>query len=101
MLSQRARLQWDTYVAARQAQATPFGHRDELHRFLIGIHLRGEQVTAAELGELLDGATADAAERDALGALVDNGLALLVSYERQVAAEDASYVEDVHGGFQV
>ena len=101
MLSERARLQWDTYVAAKQAQATPFGHRDELHRFLIGIHLRGELLTAPELRELLDSATADATERDALADFIEAGLALLASYERIMAAEDEAYADGAEGGFQV
>lgn len=101
MLSERTRLQWDTYVAARRAQATPFGDRDELHRFLVGVHLRGELLTAPELRDLLDKVTADAAERDALGTFVENGLALLVSYEGLLAAEDEAYNEGAQGGFQV
>lgn len=101
MLSERARLQWDTYVAARKSHATPFGDRDELHRFLIGVHLRGEQLTARELRDLLDIATDEAAERDALLTFVEDGLALLVSYERLTAAEDEAYVDGVQGGFQV
>lgn len=101
MLSERARLQWDTYVAAKQAQTTPFGDRDELHRFLIGVYLRGEQFTAPEMKDLLDKATADVAERDALGTFVEDGLALLASYERLTAAEDEAYFDGAQGGFQV
>lgn len=101
MLSDRSRLQWDTYLAARQAQATPFGHRDELHRFLIGVHLRGEQLAVAELRELLAKAGTDGPERDALHAFVEDGLALLASYERIVAVEDEADVDGVEGGFQV
>lgn len=101
LLSERARLQWDAYVAAKQAQTTPFGDRDELHRFLIGIHLRGEQLTTGELGELLDQATGEATERVALETLVDDGLALLTSYERIMAAEDAAYDDAAQGGSQV
>lgn len=101
MLSERARLQWDTYVAARKAHATPFGDRDELHRFVIGITLRGELLTTSELGDLLDKATTDPAERDALAAFIEDGLALLASYERLVEAEEAAYSDGVHGGYQV
>lgn len=101
LLSERARLQWDTYVAARKAHATPFGDRDELHRFLIGIHLRREQLTAPELRDLLAGATDEAAERDALGTFVEDGLALLASYERLTAADEEAYVDGAQGGFQV
>lgn len=101
MLSERARLQWDTYVAAKKAQATPFGDRDELHRFLIGVHLRGEQFTAPELGELLGKVTADVAERDALATFVEDGLALLASFERLTSAEDEAYVDGAQDGFQV
>lgn len=101
MLSERSRLQWDTYLAARQAQSTPFGHRDELHRFLIGVHLRGEQVAVTELRDLPDKAGADGPDRDALHAFVEDGLALLASYERLIAAEDEAYADGVEGGFQV
>lgn len=90
MLSERSRLQWDTYVAARKAQAAPCGDRDELHRFMIGVHLRGEQLTAPELGDLLDAAGADAAERDAVSTFVENGMALLQSYDRLVDADEGS-----------
>jgi len=99
VLSERSNLQWDTYMAARRAHATPFGNRDELHRFLIGVHLRGEQLTAPEMGELLDRAGADAAERDAIGTFVEDGLALLASYERIVAFEDGAYA-DSDGAFE-
>lgn len=99
MLSERSKLQWDTYPAAHRALATPFGDRDELHPFIIGAHLRGEQLTAPELGELLDKGGADAAERDAVASLVENGLALLASYERIVAFEDGAH-GDGDGGFE-
>lgn len=86
-------------MAAREAQATPFGHRDELHRFLIGINLRDEQLTAPELRDLLEAVPAP--ERDALAGFIEDGLALLASYDRLVAAEDAAYGEGVHDGYQV
>lgn len=94
MLSERSKLQWDTYLAARRAQATPFGDRDELHRFVIGVHLRGEQATVAEMGELIDKASPDTTERDAIGSFVEDGLALLASYERIVSFEDGAYVDN-------
>ena len=101
VLSDRARLQWDAYVAARRAQLVPFGDRDELHRFLIGIHLRGEVFTEGELAVLVDRATGDASERDALVSFVEGGLALLESYERLTAAEDEAYVDGAEGGYQI
>lgn len=102
LLSERTRLQWNTYLAAKKAQATPFGDRDELHRFVIGVHLRGELLTAAALRDLLDQATGDGAERDALASFVEDGLALLASYERLVAAEAGDDDEGgVHGGFMI
>ncbi|MGI8685059.1 MAG: hypothetical protein ACR2MO_08245 [Acidimicrobiales bacterium] len=100
MLSDRSRLQWDTFLAARRAHATPFGDRDELHRFIIGVHLRGEQVTAPDMGELLDKAGAGVSERETVGSFVENGLALLASYERIVAFEDGAYA-DSDGVFEV
>lgn len=87
MLSERSRRQWAAYLAAREAQATPFGDRDELHRFLVGVHRRGEELTAPELRDLLEQSGADPAERDTLAAVVEDGLSLLASYERLVAAE--------------
>ena len=94
MLSERSRLQWDTYLAARRAQTTPFGDRDELHRFVIGVHLRGEQMTAPEPGELLDEGGAGAAERDSMGSVVEIGLALPSSYARIVAFADGAHADD-------
>lgn len=94
MLSERSRLQWETYLAARRSQATPFGDRDELPRFLVGVHVRGEQLTVPELGELLDKAGSVVAERDAIPSFVEDGLALLGSYARIVAYEDGAYADN-------
>lgn len=101
MLSERSRVQWDAYAAARTAQATPFGHRDELHRFLVGVHLRGETPTAQELRELLGKVTADDAERDGLTDFVEQSLALLQFYDRLVDGEDEHYTDRVEGGFEL
>ena len=101
MISERSRAQWVSYVAARLAESTPFGDRDELHRFLVGIHLRGEQLTAPELRELLDLVSADAVERDTLTEFIEGGLALLQSYDRLVDGEDSAYSNQVDGGFHI
>ena len=101
MLSERSKVQWDAYVAARSAQTTPFGHRDELHRFLVGVHLRGEPLTAQELRALLDRVTGDDAERDALAAFVEQSLALLRFYDQLVEGEDDNYSDRAEGGFEL
>ena len=102
MLSERARHQWTAFATARQAHTTPFGERDELHRFLVGIHLRGEVLAAAELGALLDEAGVEGREREDLATVVEAGLALLSAYDRQVEYEEQTYEEaQDHGGFRI
>lgn len=101
MLSERTKLQWGTYVAARQARITPFGDRDELQRFLVGLHLRGEELTLPELHALLDQVGLDSAERESLIELVEAGLELLEAYDEIVAAEDAAYDDPEQGGFRI
>lgn len=93
MLSERLRRQWDAYLTARAAGPTAFAARDELHRFLAGVHRRGEDLTAAELGELLDAAGAGAADRDALARAVESGLALLTAYDRGADAEEPAHAD--------
>lgn len=101
MVSERSRLQWETCVAARQARTTTFSDRDELHRFLVGIHIRGEQLIAPELGHMLEATGADDAERDTLAAFVEDGLALPLAYDNLMEAEDEAYSDGVHGGYQI
>ena len=101
MLSERSKAEWDAYVAARSAQTTPFGHRDELHRFLAGIHLRGESLTAGELGQLLDQVTDDDAERDSLTDFVEQGLALLQYYDHLVSGENGHGSDGVEGWLEL
>lgn len=100
MLSERSRQQWTTYAQARAAEGSPFGDRDELHRFLIGVHLRGEALAAGELKGLLDEAGAEGQDREDLVALVESGLALLEFYERLVEAEDANYEDADEAGWR-
>lgn len=102
MLSERARQQWAAFALARTADTAPFGDRDELHRFLIGIHMRGEPLAAAELSALLDDVDLSAGERQELVSFVEWGLALLAAYDRVVEAEDEAYQEctDI-GGIEV
>lgn len=101
MLSERAHQQWTAYAQARAADVSPFGHRDELYRFLVGIHLRGEVLAAAELKELLDEAGVDGQEREELVALVESGLALLEAYDRVVEAEDGAYEDADEAGWRI
>ena len=101
MLSERARHQWTAFAMARLAATAAFGDRDELHRFLVGLHLRGELLSAAELAGLLDEAGLTGADRDDLVTLIESGLALLTSYDRMRGAEERAYAEEEeeHGGF--
>ncbi len=101
MLSERARHQWTAYAEARAAAAAPFGDRDELHRFLVGIHLRGELLPAPELRALLDEAGLEGSERDEAVTLIDFGLALLAFYDRLVENEDGAYVDAEDHGFRI
>lgn len=101
MLSERARHQWTAYVRARSAEVAPFGDRDELHRFLIGIHLRGEDVAAPELRPLLDEAGLAGEERQDVMTLIESGLALLAAYDRLVEGEDGAYEDSDDHGFRI
>lgn len=101
MLSDRARHQWRAYTEARAAAAAPFGDRDELHRFLVGMHLRGELLPAAELRGLLDEAGIDGRERDEIVTLIESGLALLDLYDRLVENEDGAYQDAEDHGFRI
>lgn len=102
MLSDRARLQLDAYVQARGHGNGPFRAPDETARFLVGVKMRGEPFSAAELGALMDGAGAQGAERDELYTRVEWGLSLLDVYVRHLDLEDSAYTE-VHeyGGFEI
>jgi len=102
MVSDRCRLQWGAYAQARGHDTAVFQARDELHRFLVGLHLRGEVLSAADLGSLLDEAGVDAAERDELVERIHWGLALLDSYRARVEEEQAEYDEvREYGGFEI
>ena len=102
MLSDRARLQWDSYVQARGDDKGPFRARDELNRFLVGVRMRGEPVSAADLAALMDEAGVQGAERDELVTRVEWGLSLLDAHAHQLDLEDSAYTE-VHqyGGFEI
>ena len=102
MVSDRARQLWSAYVRARGTGTAPFCERDELHRFLVGLHLRSEVLSAAGLASLLDEAGVEGDERQALVEGIESGLALLDAYVRQVGMEDGAY-EDVEtfGGFEI
>lgn len=101
MLSDRARYQWTAYATARRADTAPFGVGDELNRFLVGIHLRGEQITAAELGDLIDEAGVEGKDREELVTLVETGLGLLSFYERQLQVEERGYEDPEGAGFRI
>ncbi|MGH9179584.1 MAG: hypothetical protein ACRD0N_13645 [Acidimicrobiales bacterium] len=101
MLSERARQQWTSYAHARSADLSPFGDRDELHRFLVGLHLRGEVLAAGDLKGLLDEAGVAGQEREELVALVESGLALLEAYDRVVEAEDSNYDDADEAGWRI
>jgi hypothetical protein len=101
MLSDRARHQWTAFATARKADTAPFGRRDELNRFLVGVHLRGEQLTAAELSDLLDEAGVEGQDREELVSLVETGLGLLAFYERQLEVEERGYEDPEGAGFRI
>lgn len=96
MLSERSRSHWETFVRARGSGSAPVLERDELYRFLVGVHLRGEEVTAHELKELLDSADLGDDDRLALTAFVSSALELLASYDA-ILDEDRRAREGVAG----
>jgi hypothetical protein len=93
MSSQWARLEWDAYVQTRGHDNGPFRANDELNRFLVGVKIRGELLSAAELAALLDEAGVQGAERDDLVARIEWGLSLLDAYTRQRDLADEAYAE--------
>lgn len=103
MLSDRAREQWAAYVQARGSDTALFDERDELHRFMVGLHVRGEPLSAADLASLLDAAgLAEGDERDGIVSRIEAGLALLDSYERHLNVEHEVYGEvERYGGFEI
>lgn len=102
MLSERSRSQWETFVRARRTGTATVLERDELHRFLVGVHVRGEELTAHELKELLDGTDLDDDDRVALTTFVSSGLGLLVSYDAIVEEDQRAYEDDfADDGFEM
>lgn len=101
MLSDRARHQWAAYATARKAATAPFGHRDELNRFLVGLHLRGEQLTAAELSDLIDAAGVHGQDREELVSAVETGLELLAFHQRQLEVEERGYDDPEGAGLRI
>lgn len=102
MVSDRAREQWRAYVRARDRDTALFDERDELHRFVVGLHLRTEMLSTADLGSLLDEAGLDAGEREAVTDGIESGLSLLAAYDQLVRQEDEAYSDvDRHGGFEI
>lgn len=94
-------MHWDAYVAARSAQTTPFGDRDELHRFIVGVHLSGEPLTAQDLRELLDRVAGDDAERDALATFIEQSLALLTFYDQRPGDDDDYDSDQMEGWLEL
>ncbi|MDP9389742.1 MAG: hypothetical protein M3Q48_17955 [Actinomycetota bacterium] len=102
MLSERSRSQWDTFVRARASDTAPVLERDELHRFLVGVHLRGEELTAHELKELLDGTDLGDEDRLALTSFVSSALGLLTSYDAILEEDQRAYEDDpADDGFEL
>lgn len=102
MSSEWARLEWDAYVQTRGHDDGPFRADDELNRFLVGIKIRGELVSAAEMAALMDQAGVRGAERDDLVTRIEWGLSLLDAYTGQVDMADAAYAEVQEcGGFEI
>ncbi|HVM01651.1 MAG TPA: hypothetical protein VM263_03195 [Acidimicrobiales bacterium] len=102
MVSDRGRLQWGAYVQARARDNGVLPAGDELNRFLVGLHMRGEVLAAAELASLLDEAGLEGAERDGLVERIQWGLSLLDAYAHQLDLEESAYEEvHEHGGFEI
>lgn len=102
MVSDRARQQWGAFVKVRGADTALFRERDELHRFLVGLQLRGEPLSAADLGALLDEADVDGDAREQLVERIEWGLALLHAYGNQVRLDEDAYDEvDRCDGFEI
>lgn len=87
MISERSRTEWEGFARARASAAAPFLDSDRLFRFLVGLHLRGEELTAHELKELLDGTGLGEGERRDLTAFVEAALGMLAAYDA-VLGED-------------
>lgn len=61
---------------------------------LVGIHVRGEEMTAGELAAILDEVALPEAARDEAVAYIESAVHLLDTYDASVRREEASYDDD-------
>lgn len=87
MLSQRSQDEWRALVGGPDG-ASVLLEREALNPFLVGVHLRGEEVVANDLARLLDGAAVPDDERDGLAAYVEAALHLLDIYDQSMQDDD-------------
>lgn len=92
-LSIWTRQDWDLFAAAIGRDDKVLA-RAGLHRFLIGIALREEQLNAHELGQLLDLTDLDVDARTRLADEIEFALGLLAAYDRLVGADEDDDQDD-------
>lgn len=95
MVSGRSRRDWQAFVAAAGEQPLD---RELLHRFLIGVHRRGEALYAHDFKTLLEEASLPSDTQEELISFVEPALALLRAYDRVlIEDEDVFSFDEVMG----
>lgn len=87
MLSERSQVQWHQLTAGEDGRVAALD-REALAPWLVGIHLRGEELSAHDLRGLLDELDLPDDERDGLVAYVEAALGLLATYDVALAFDD-------------
>ena len=88
-LSQESLQEWEAVAASLGTDASRPLDRELLNRFLIGVHSRGEELSAHDLALLLDELDVQPERARELVSLIEAGLGLLEDYDRLRGAEGA------------
>ena len=87
-LSERSLSEWSAFAQSAGADASNPFDRDLLNRFLIGVHNRGEELSAHELKTLVDELDMAPELARELISFVGPALALLHAYDRATGFDD-------------
>ncbi|MEO6121675.1 MAG: hypothetical protein ABIW46_09530 [Acidimicrobiales bacterium] len=97
MLSERSRAEWQALVGGPSGAAALLD-RHVMAAFLVGVHVRGEEVAAHELADLVDRSALPTDEREGLIGYVESAFHLLEAYDRSVQRDEDFYDQDQSDG---
>ncbi len=87
-LSEQSNAQWGAFVQSAGGDASGPLDRELLNEFVIGVHRRGDELSAHELKTLVEELGVEAEMALEIMAFIESGLALLEAYDRSAVATD-------------